>query len=128
MRLITVVFTGVLMLAMAVPAMSFQGSDPLTGTWAGDWGPTAAHRNPVTVELKWDGTALTGSVNPGPNAIPLQKAAYDAASGTIRLEAEATSRRGGTVRYVVEGKVANGSLTGTWTHDSTRGDFRITKR
>ena len=49
-------------------------ADPLTGPWKGDWGPTAEHRNPVELELKWDGTALTGTVNPGPNAVVLTKA------------------------------------------------------
>jgi hypothetical protein len=119
---------GMFLCILAVSAVAAQGPDPLTGTWAGDWGPTATHRNQVTVELKWDGTALTGNVNPGPNAIPLQKATYDPASGAVRLEAEATSRRGGVVRYVVEGKVADGSMTGSWTHDNTKGDFKITKR
>ena len=51
-----------------------QSSDPLSGSWKGDWGPSASDRNQVAVELKWDGKALTGTVNPGPNAVPLSKA------------------------------------------------------
>jgi hypothetical protein len=46
----------------------------------------------------------------------------------VRLEAEAANRRGGTIRYVVEGKVENGSMTGSWNHDAAKGDFKITKR
>ena len=57
-----------------------------------------------------------------------QKATFDPATGAVRLETEAPTRRGGTVRYVVEGKVENGSMTGSWNHDATKGDFKITKR
>src|SRR5262249_4871963 len=54
-----------------------KDKDPLSGTWVGDWGPSASDRNQVTVELKWDGKTLTGNVNPGPNAVPLDKASFD---------------------------------------------------
>jgi hypothetical protein len=69
--------------------------DPLSGAWTGDWGPSATHRNQGTVELKWDGKTLTGAVNPGPNAIELKKATFDAKTNAIHLEADASSRRGG---------------------------------
>ena len=61
-----------------------SGSDPLSGTWVGDWGPSAADRNQVTVELKWDGTALSGTVNPGPNAVPLRGPFRGAGQGARR--------------------------------------------
>ena len=63
-----------LLLCFAVAAIGAgrpMVADPLSGTWTGDWGPSASDRNPVTVELKWDGTVLTGTVNPGPNAVVL---------------------------------------------------------
>ena len=102
-------------------------TDPLSGTWTGDWGPTATHRNSVTVELKWDGKALTGTVNPGPQAIPLKSATFDAASNSVRMEADARGR-GGQVHYTIEGKLANGTMTGSWNHDNQKGDFKITKK
>ncbi len=55
-----------LVLGVGIQLFAWQGSDPLTGTWKGDWGPSAADRNQVTLELKWDGKALTGTVNPSP--------------------------------------------------------------
>jgi hypothetical protein len=112
-------------LAIAVSA-SGQG-DPLTGTWSGDWGPSPGDRNPVTVELKWDGKVLMGTVNPGPNAVKLEKTSFDAKTSAVRMEAQVVSR-GRTIHYVIDGKVEKNTMTGSWTHDNRKGDFRITKK
>ena len=102
--------------------------DPLSGTWTGDWGPSASDRNTVTVELKWDGKVLTGTVNPGPNAVALQKSTFDPKPGAIHMEADAKGRRGNDIHYVIDGKVENNTMTGTWNHDNRKGDFKITKK
>ncbi len=105
-----------------------MAADPLSGTWTGDWGPSAADRNQVTVELKWDGKALTGTVNPGPNAVVLQKCTFDAKTGAIHMEADAKGRRGNDIHYLIDGKVENNTITGSWNHDNRKGDFKITKK
>ena len=113
---------------LAAPLLAQQGSDPLSGTWTGDWGPSARDRNPVTVEFKWDGKTLSGTVNPGPNAIALQKTSFNAQTGDVHLEADAKSGSGRTIHYVIDGKLANGGITGSWNHDNVKGDFKITKK
>jgi len=119
-------------LAIALPVLALQrGSDPLTGTWSGDWGPNAADRNTVNVNLKWDGKTLTGtvqSVNYQRPDVTLQKATFDATSGTIHMEADAPNPRGGTIHYVIDGKLANGTMSGSWNHDGRKGDFKLTKK
>src|SRR5262249_19045541 len=113
-------------LALALPLFA---QDPLSGTWTGDWGPTPTHRNQVTVQLKWDGKALTGTVNPGPNAIQLQKSTFDTKTGAVHMEADSKNMRGdGMVHFVIDGKVANNTMTGSWNHDTTKGDFKVTKK
>ena len=115
-------------LLMVVSALA--QSDPLSGTWSGDWGPSPGDRNQVTLDLKWDGKALTGNVTGGSNVtspIPLQKTSFDAKTGAVHMEADATSR-GRTVHYVIEGKVDKGTMTGTWNHDARKGDFKLTKK
>jgi hypothetical protein len=102
--------------------------DPLSGTWIGDWGPSEWDRNQVTVELKWDGKSLTGTVNPGPNAVELKKATFDAKSNSVHFEADVVSRRGGQIHYVIDGKVEKGMMTGSWSHDNLKGDFKITRK
>ncbi len=113
---------------LVLPLLSQQkAADPLSGTWTGDWGPTATHRNNVTVDLKWDGKALAGTVNPGPSAVTLQKTSFDAKTGTVHLEADARGPQG-AVHYVIDGKVQNSAMSGSWNHDNRKGDFKITRK
>src|SRR5437660_12002894 len=69
-----------IVLTLTVTAIAQEGH-PLTGTWYGDFGMTASQRNDLTVVLKWDGTATTGIVNPGPNAVPIKTARLDVKLG-----------------------------------------------
>jgi hypothetical protein len=109
-------------------ALVAQGPDPLSGTWTGDWGPSARDRNNVTVQFKWDGKTLSGTVNPGPNAITLQKTSFNPQTGAVHLEADATTGAGRMIHYVIDGTVANGAMTGSWNHDNVKGDFKISKK
>ena len=112
---------------MACPAFA-QQPNPLTGTWKGDWGPSPRDRNQVTVTLKWDGKALTGTVNPDLDPVQIQKATFDAKTGAIHMEAMTPGRGGSTYHYVIDGKLDKGTMMGSWNHDSYKGDFKITKQ
>ena len=111
----------------AAPAAAPSG-DPLSGTWSGDWGPDARDRNDVTLELKYDGTALTGTVNPTTQAIPLKSASYAPDTGVVKMEADAPGRGGTTVHFMIDGKLEGNTMSGSWTHDDKKGDFKITKK
>ena len=134
-RLVTVVCF-LACLAIAVPMMARQGAapaaDPLSGTWTGDWGPSAGDRNMVSVELKLSGTALAGTVKstqPARPDVALTKSTYTPATGAVHMEAQATNPRGGAaVHYIIDGKLTNGSMTGSWNHDASKGDFKLTKK
>jgi hypothetical protein len=86
----------------------------------------------VSVELKLSGNALTGTVKslqPARPDVALTKSTYTASTGAVHMEAEATNPRGGAaVHYVIDGKLANGSMTGSWNHDASKGDFKLTKK
>jgi hypothetical protein len=108
----------------------FAQGDAISGTWSGDWGPSANDRNDVTLQLKWDGKALAGNVTAGTNVtspIALQKTSFDPKTGAVHMEADASSR-GRTVHYVIDGKVEKNMMTGSWNHDNRKGDFKITKK
>jgi hypothetical protein len=102
-------------------------ADPLTGTWVGDWGPTKERRNPVTVAINWDGTNLSGTVNPGQEAVSITKGSYAPDTGMVTMEASANTSGGKMIHYTIEGKLAEGAITGSWMDDDKKGDFKITK-
>ncbi len=125
------VLAAVIVVALTVSAAAQYGH-PLKGTWSGDWGPNKETRHRVLLDLHWDGKAITGTINPGPNAVRLQKASLDPAAWDTRLEGEGRDASGATVRYLIEGKIENlGAyrrvLSGTWTQGAERGDFRLTR-
>ena len=121
-------------LAVVGPAASAQGpalnegqGHPLKGLWIGDWGMPKADRTPVLIEMNWDGKAVTGSINPGPDAIRFAKADLNHTNWTVHLEAES-----GGVRYVIDGRIENlgalnRAIVGTWTQGNQKGDFKITR-
>src|SRR3954453_23243029 len=87
-----------LCIAVAVPLFALQrGSDPITGTWSGDWGPSPGDRNTVNVDLKVNGKAVTGvvhSINFQRPDVTLEKSTFDPATGAIHLEADAAGAGG----------------------------------
>ena len=104
-----------------VATLSAQFGHPLKGSWSGDWGAGPDKRNRVLLDLQWDGKELTGHINPGADAVALQKVTLDYSSWNVRLEAPG---------YVIEGKLQNlGAysrfITGTWTQNGVKGDFKI---
>ena len=138
-------------LGLTVSAIAQEGH-PLTGTWYGDFGMSAAQRNDLTVIMKWDGGNTTGMVNPGPNAVPLKVARLDVKLGTpavqgqrgtgergtpaipptftVHFEVDAKSKSGAMDHFVFDGKLenpvaGNRTIVGTWTCGSTKGDFRL---
>jgi hypothetical protein len=113
---------------LAAPFLKAQtATDPVTGRWSGNWGPTPSHRHAVVLELKWDGKTLKGTINPGPNAFKLQKASFDPATATLHMEVDAGSM-GHRLHYIIDAKVDDGLLFGTWHHTKLQGDFRLSKK
>lgn len=124
--------------AITVSVFGFQGkkgggekaADALTGTWSGDWGPSPADRNSVNVDMKLNGTTITGtvhSVNFQRPDVELKNSTYDPKAGTVHMEADAPGR-GGDVHFVIEGKISGGTMSGSWNHGATKGDFKLTKK
>lgn len=138
-RLFTFSLVAVLLLAgscaPAEDALSGAGAladtdnsgNPISGTWSGTWGPTPQHRNDVVVELEWDGTNLTGTVDPGPDAVPLSSASFDPATGKVMMHAMTTNNFGQEVHFMIEGQLDGTSMAGSWSHEGSQGDFSITR-
>ena len=115
-----------------VVSVHAQEGHPLTGTWSGDWGPTPTQRNHITLVMSWDGKNVTGTINPGPDAIQIGTVALDVTNWTVRIEADGKDQSGKAVHISAEGKIddlssAHRKLSGTWTQSTTKGDFRISR-
>src|SRR5205085_7736314 len=82
-----------------------QEGHPLTGTWTGDWGSTEAERTHVTVVMNWEGKAIKGMLNPGPDQAPLTSVTLDPATWTVRIEADVKGTSAG--HMTAEGKLEN---------------------
>jgi hypothetical protein len=100
-----------------------QEGHPLTGTWAGDWGPAGAQRTHITMVMEWDGKAVTGVINPGPDAIPLTTVSVDWGTWTVRLEAKGIAAEG---RLEDIGSYHR-RIVGTWNQGGAKGDFKLTR-
>jgi hypothetical protein len=119
------------LIALAVFTATAQEGHPLTGTWSGDWGPGAAQRTHITMVMTWDGKTISGTINPGPDAIPVAAIALDVTKWTIRFETDAKSASG-SVRIAAEGRLddiasAHRTISGTWQQGTTKGDFKLTR-
>jgi hypothetical protein len=109
--------------ALLLPPVLAQEGHPLSGTWAGDWGQAGGPRTHITLVMNWDGKAVTGLINPGPDAVPLTGVSVDWPTWTVRIDAKGIT---------AEGKLEDvGSphrrLAGTWTQGGAKGEFRLTR-
>jgi hypothetical protein len=131
MRVVGFVVIAIVAGLLAAPA-SAQFGHPLKGSWSGDWGTDKNNRTRILLDMTWDGKAIGGTINPGPNGAPLQKATLDPANWTVHLEAEGKDATGKPVRYVIDGKLENiGAyqriITGTWMEGGKKGDFKVVR-
>jgi len=119
-------------LLILVSSAFAQEGHPLVGTWSGDWGPSPTHRNQVTIVMNWDGKNVTGIINPGPDVIPMKVVTLDSTKWAVHIEADAKDSAGNPVHFIIDGKLDNilsyrRTLSGTWSHGSVKGDFKLTR-
>ena len=137
--------------AIAIPVLAQEGH-PAKGTWVGYRGPAGSQQTRVVIVIDHDGVNLTGTVNPGPQALPLKLARLDITPGKppvkagdpvgdptfkLHLEAETKDAKGNAVVIVADGEMQNvglpnRTLAGTWTETSggksVRVDFRLRRQ
>jgi hypothetical protein len=114
-----------------------QEGHPLSGTWYGEY-TSGTQKRDLTVIMKWDGTNVTGSINPGPEAKPIKSVVMDITPGKPAPQGRDSTE--GTppifkVRFEVDGMTFDGTiqnpvagnrrLTGTWSRGNERGTFQV---
>jgi hypothetical protein len=108
-------------------ALLAQEGHPLTGTWSGDWGVGAAKRTHITMVMTWDGTAISGTINPGPDAIAIPAIALDVTTWTIRFEADSKDGHLAADGRIDDIASAHRTIAGTWRQGASKGDFKLTR-
>jgi hypothetical protein len=109
-----------------------QEGHPLVGSWHGDRGTSPKNRTDVTLVMDWDGTRITGIVNPGFEGMALQNARLVPKDWSVHFELDSKDGSGKVVRCVVDGKIDRlGSdqrtLAGTWVCGGAKQDFQLTR-
>lgn len=119
------------MLIVAAPGVA-QVGHPAKGSWLGYWGTSADDRNRMLLVLDWEDRQITGTINPGRNAVDVRRAEIDYDTWTLTIEADMPTDGGGTSSFVATGKLENlGSwvnrrYSGTYTHGGEQGVFLLT--
>src|SRR5439155_19391036 len=91
----------VAILAIAMPVLA-QFGHPLKGAWSGEWWLKKGAENRILLEFTWDGKELKGTLNPGPNAAPMQKLNVQPPSDPFTPGAVAKAGDPWTVRFEVD--------------------------
>jgi hypothetical protein len=122
-------FVLLVILALGSSAVAQEGH-PLTGTWYGDFGATPTQRYDLTVVMNWDGKAVKGIINPGPDVIQLRVGTLNSSNWTVHFEADAKNKAGGDDKFVFDGKIenvvaGNRTISGTYKCGTQTGTFRL---
>jgi hypothetical protein len=111
---------------------SAQVGHPAKGSWSGYWGTSDADKHRILLVLDWRDRELQGEINPGPNAVKLDKVSLDVDTWTLTFETLMPDASGRTLPFVATGQLSNlGSWTnrryaGTYTFGPEKGRFTVT--
>jgi hypothetical protein len=107
--------------AFALPAAA-QVGHPAKGSWSGYWGTSPEHETRILLLLDWVDNRIVGTINPGPQAVKIEKADLDVSTWTLTIEANMPTADGKTARYVATGKLEN---LGSWTNRTYTGTYQF---
>jgi hypothetical protein len=134
----------VLLVAAVVAGLSAgliaQEGHPMTGTWYGQYGSGAAQKD-ITLVMTWDGSKVSGLINPGPGSTPITSVTLDIIPGKAGTRSlnnpEGTEPIAPVFNVkitvgdlILEGKMqnpvgGNRSITGTYAKGAEKGPFMI---
>jgi hypothetical protein len=111
-----------------VAGASAQEGFPLDGTWRGSWGSDASKLTTVVVVMKWDGTRINGTINPGRNSVPFESAVLDPSNWMLHIEANSADGAPIVIDAILEDIGSyNRRLEGTWTQGGVASAFEIAR-
>ncbi len=110
-----------------------QEGHPLKGSWIGTWTGNKIHSPDVVLVLNWDGKAITGTINPGTDNMPVKNATLNPDGWIVHFEADAKDKAGTPLTYVIDGKIENihlpkRTISGTWKNQKESGAFNVERQ
>lgn len=116
------------LLALALAALVLgsgthaQVGHPAKGSWSGYWGTSAATKRRILLLLDWENRAIVGTINPGPNQVPISAATLDVDTWTLTLRAAMPGPSGASQPFVATGTLTN---LGSWTNRTYSGTYEF---
>lgn len=113
-----------LLFTLVSSAASAQEGHPLKGSWIGEWQGNEALGEFVLLVMDWNGSEVTGVINPGTDDIAIESVELDPSDWSVTIE-------GGD--YEIQGNIVNlelpsRTIVGTWRSGRSRGDFEISRQ
>jgi hypothetical protein len=120
------VLPGLLML-LAGSAAAQEGF-PLDGTWRGETVAKDGSHRTIVLVMQWDGNAIAGTINPGPQAIEFAAAELKPDGWKVTFSAQ--DQKGKAIAF--DGALAelgkyDRKLAGKWTEGATSFDIRFVR-
>ena len=101
--------------------------DPVTGTWTGDASqPGSTSRVPMTLRLKLEGTAITGTMTGPQNSFEILGGSFEPKSRAVKWEVD-TSANGIAARTAFDGQLTEAVIVGRYMRGEQTGDFKVSR-
>ena len=102
-------------------------ADPVTGTWTGDASqPGSTSRVPMTLRLKLEGTAITGTMTGPQNSFEILGGSFEPKSRAVKWEVD-TSANGIAARTAFDGQLTEAVIVGRYMRGEQTGDFKVSR-
>jgi hypothetical protein len=107
---------GLMLVLLGASVALAQEGFPLDGTWRGARAGAGKVPETIVMVLQWDGTKISGVINPGPSAIQISDATLTPAGWKVSIDARPPQGKPIHFEGTLENLGAyNRAIAGTWT-------------
>ncbi len=105
-------------------ATNAQEGHPLKGSWIGEWSGNSDLGEFVLIVMDWDGSAVSGMINPGTDNMGIENVDLDPEDWSVTIESG-----GYTIEAIIENlELPSRALVGTWRGRGGEGNFEIVRQ
>jgi hypothetical protein len=101
-------------------------ADPITGTWTGELIPQDGSKRSITLDLKFDGKKISGTLTGMPHPGDVKAGTFDAKTGALKLQLGRAD--GPAVLLTLDGTVVKNTASGKVSGDGGGGEFKLSRK